>query len=192
MIMRLGGKKEFLYLTPKFDKLLNVLESNSKDRHIIYTSFDSYYGSDILHELLKEKFSIMVISSSLSESEKEKIINTWNKNKNYNVLIITTSVPVIPENVNHIHIIDTNMKEIYERIFEISEKKSETIPDLGESLVIHFHMSEKINPEDEKIIDEYTFPVFYEYLSSKKNFWDLVLEKSKGTYLKNNRVIINE
>lgn len=191
MIMRLGGKKEFLYLTPKFNKLLNVLESNNQDRHIIYTSFDSYYGSDILQELLKENFSVMIISSNMSESEKEKYINAWNKNKNYNVLIITTSVPLIPENVNHIHIIDSNMKEIYERIFELCEKKSETLPDLGESLTIHFHTCEKINPEDEKIIDEYTFPVFYEYLSSKKNFWDLVLEKSKNTYLKNSRVIIN-
>jgi hypothetical protein len=185
MIMRLGGKKEFLELTPKFNNLLNVIENNHKDRHIIYTSFDSYYGSDLLHELLKEKYSVLVINPTMLEAEKEKLINNWNKNKNYDVLIITTSVPIVPKNVNHIHIVDTHMKEIYERIFEISEKESE----LSDFLNIHLHMSEKLNPEDEKIIDEYTFPIFYEYLSSKKNFWYLVLEKSKDTKLnKRNRI----
>jgi hypothetical protein len=179
MIMRLGGKKEFLQLSPKFKNLLGVLD-NTKGRHIIYTSFDSYYGSDILYELLKGEYSTLVINPELVESEKEKIINKWNKNKSYEVLIITTSVPVVPKNVSHIHIMDGNMKEIYERIFEISDEGD---------LTVHFHSSEKMKPEDEKIIDEYTFPVFYEYLLEKKNFWYLVLEKSKDTKLnKSNRI----
>ena len=79
------------------------------------------------------------------------------------------------------------MKEIYERIFEIS--KIENYSSRNVNLTVHFHMSEKMNPEDKKIIDEYTFPVFYEYLLEKKNFWYLVLEKSKDMKLnKRNRL----
>lgn len=176
MITRLGGSDEFLKFSPKFKELLGIIENNP-GRHIIYTSFDSYYGSDMLYALTEKKYNALLINPEYVESEKEKIINTWNSNKKHKVLIITTSVPISPKYVDHIHCIDNNLKEDYERIFDILKYENHSYKSIN--LTIHLHSCEKIKHEDEKIIDEYTFPVFYEYLSSKKNFWLLLLEKSK-------------
>jgi hypothetical protein len=143
----------------------------------------------MLYTLTEKKYNALVINPEYVESEKEKIVNIWNLNKKHKVLIVTTSLPIVPKYVDHIHMIDSNLKEDYERIFDILKYENHSSKVIN--LTIHLHMCEKLKIEDENIIDEYTFPSFYEYLSSKKNFWMLLLEKSKDLKRnKNNRLCV--
>jgi hypothetical protein len=166
-----------------FSNLYEVVKV-TPGKHMIYTSFDSYYGSDMIYTMFNEmNVPVIYIGNEHSDVEKIKALNTWNNSHKYRVLIVTSILPSAPKNVDHIHIMDSNLKDVFDKIYdtckyENCDSKSKTL-----NTTLHLHMSERPSLNLEKTIDELTFPEFYNYLTSKKSFWDLVLENSKKVIL---------
>jgi len=172
---RCGGANGVLDLSPKFNSLYEVIKSNN-GRHIIYTSFDAYYGSDMLYNIFTElKIPTIYIGSEHNEIDKIKALNAWNNTKKYKVLIVNGMLPNQPKDVNHIHIVDSHFVDVFDKIYENCKYENCS----STNITLHLHMSERPSLDLEKTIDELTFPEFYNYLNMKKNFWELVLENSK-------------
>ena len=184
LMNRCGGAYGLMDSSPKFSNLYEVIKSNS-DRHIIYTSFDSYYGSDMIYTMLVEmNIPTIYIGNEHTTAEKMKALNVWNNSHKHRVLIVGSILPEAPKNVNHIHILDSNLKDVFDKVYDTCKYENCGTKTLGSSssissVSIHLHMSERPSLDLEKTIDELTFPEFYEYLNIKKNFWELVLENSK-------------
>jgi len=172
---RCGGVNGVLNLSPKFSNLYEVIKTNH-GRHIIYTSFDAYYGSDMLYHIFTEmNIPTIYIGVEHSETDKIKALNVWNNTKKYKVLITNGMLPNQPKDVNHIHILDSHFVDVFDKIYE--NCKYENCSSMN--ITLHLHMSERPSLHLDKTIDELTFPEFYNYLNMKKNFWELVLENSK-------------
>ncbi len=177
---RCGGANGVLDLSPKFNNLYDVIKSNN-GRHIIYTSFDAYYGSDMLYNVFTElKIPTIYIGSEHNEIDKIKALNAWNNTKKYKVLIVNGMLPNQPKDVNHIHILDSHFIDVFDKIYENCKYENcNSGNNSSVNITLHLHMSERPSLDLEKTIDELTFPEFYNYLNMKKNFWELVLENSK-------------
>jgi hypothetical protein len=121
---------------------------------------------------------VIYIGNEHNEAEKMKALNVWNNSNKYRVLIVNSILPSSPKNVEHIHILDSNLKDVFDNIYDTC-KYENCNSKSSASVSIHLHMSERPSLDLEKTIDELTFPEFYNYLNSRKNFWDLVLENSK-------------
>jgi hypothetical protein len=123
---------------------------------------------------------VIYIGNEHTGAEKMKALNTWNNSHKYKVLIINSILPSTPKDVEHIHIIDSNLKDVFDKIYDTCKYENcSSKKDSKNTVSIHLHMSERPSLDLEETIDELTFPEFYNYLNSKKNFWDLVLENSK-------------
>jgi hypothetical protein len=178
---RCGGAYGLMDSSPKFSNLYDVVKSK-QGKHLIHTSFDSYYGSDMIYTMFNEmNVPVIYIGNEHTESEKMKALNTWNNSRAYKVLIVNSILQSPPKNVDHIHIMDSNFKDVFEKVYDTCkyENCDSKNGDSKNSVSIHLHMSERPSLDLEKTIDELTFPEFYDYLNSKKNFWDLVLENNK-------------
>jgi len=177
ILTKCGGIKNLNSISPKFEHLVKVVNS-LPGRHLVYTNFDSYYGSDMIHIIFeKMKISSLILNCECdNEEDKDRIMKIWNNSKTHKVLVVNCILPMVPKNVDHIHILDGNFMDIYEKMFEICNY--ENCESKKIDITINLHMCERYNSSYEKTIDEYTFSNFYNYLSQKKNFWNSVMEQS--------------
>jgi hypothetical protein len=145
--------------SPKFHKLNNVLSLNTtcrdKDttaRHLILTGYPlgaegyfSEYGGDLIYKLLTAVDNayctpdqIMRLYSYDTIEEQIKMIDEFNNNLNYKVLIISDMPPAIPKEIHHFHVMDSKLDVAFELIDILY--KNQNYPNLTEpQLDIHLY-----------------------------------------------------
>jgi hypothetical protein len=167
VVINLFGVHKIYEYSPKFHKLNNVLQMNTTckgkedatARHLILTGYPiteegyfSEYGGDLIYKLLTAVDNpyctpdqIMRLYLYSTIEEQIKMIDEFNNNLNYKVLIISDMPPAIPKEVHHFHIMDSKLDVAFELIDILY--KNQNYPNLTEpQLDIHLYYALRNRP----------------------------------------------
>ena len=100
----------FLMDAPKLKILIAQLRLFEDMRHVIYTKYDLHYGAQMLGLMLdKLGFNVHTISLNLDSTQKNKVIDNFNKDCHPAILVMTGSVPKSEYiyDVSHLHFLDS-------------------------------------------------------------------------------------
>lgn len=155
-LVRVLGYKVLFQNSPKFLELYDTISLNLrsnegvKQRHIIHTGFNDYFGGKILKVLFdsvgENPIKTLYISNEYSSQYKLDLIRKFNDETEddgtykYQVLIINNIPPIRPTNVNHFHILDVDLREAYEMVGEIFKYTNYNL-NYNIELTVYFHFS---------------------------------------------------
>lgn len=92
--------------SPKFHQLLNRLQAQHEDRHVLHTRFKDHFGAFLLQALLQYyQFTPLLVTGDDKAPEREAKYQQFNQRQHN--LLITTVLPSGPLlNVDHLHFIE--------------------------------------------------------------------------------------
>jgi hypothetical protein len=171
------GMTTILQNSPKFQQLFNKINFSRRQRHVIFTNFENYFGTEILEALFQfASIPVIRIDSSKSNEENSELMKKFNNDETNKILVISIAFPEPPKKVHVLHIMDSNLQEAYSKIYQIYkysnyEVSSENPPKLN----VEMYCSSK---REAKSIDDITFDEFFPYVLSQRDFWKFVKESS--------------
>lgn len=171
------GMIAILQNSPKFQQLFNKINFSRKQRHVIFTNFENYFGTEIIEAIFQfVSIPIVRIDSTKSIEENKEIMKKFNEDDSIKILVISTAFPEPPKKINSFHIIDTNLQEAYSKIYQIYKYSNyEVSVSNPPKLNVEMYCTSKI---DEKSIDDITFDEFFPYVLSQRDFWKFVKDSS--------------
>jgi hypothetical protein len=171
------GINSILQNSPKFQQLFNKINFSRKQRHVIFTNYENYFGTSILEALFKSTdIPTVKIDSEQTDEQNKENMKKFNEDDSIKILIVSIAFPEPPKNVDVFHIIDSNLQEAYSKIYQIYKysnyTKSRIMPP---KLTIEMYCTSK---RDGKSIDDITFDEFFPYVLNQRDFWKFVKESS--------------
>ena len=181
-VIHMFGREELLKDGPKIKRLydilcLNTCKTDGKGaKHIIFTGYPfdddklgliyGEYGGDIVYNLLTYNPGgspcyepNAVIRSYVGDVIEN--INKFNTDPSIAILILNSMPPVIPKNVNHLHILDTRLDEAFNLIDVLYKPCGSGFPDMD----IHLY---PINYTNSMSHDSYDFKMFMGFFNKFK------------------------
>ncbi len=163
------GVSKILDHSPKFRQLVEKIILKAKCRHVVYTSFGSFFGAGIIEEILKA-LDISVLRVDYEQSIQKNIENSklFNEDESYKVLVINTCFFEDPINVNYYHIMDSNLKEAFSKIFEIYKYKNYTTTEtFPPTLDVHMYCTSR---NKDCSIDDLMYDEFFPFVLRQRDF----------------------
>lgn len=183
-IIDIFGEGEILKFAPKFRKLFDKITMSLDEglRHVIFTAYpnisddgnDGDFGGDLIWILLTKKYNLRAerLYDSSSDEEKFDTLQRYN-NGEFDILITNCYFMIPPVNVNHFHVIDSDLKTAFDMIDVIYKDINygkEQNPDFD----IHLYYLLK----DEKELPRATFDS-YDFYGMKNYIQTLNYEKNE-------------
>lgn len=171
------GMTTILQNSPKFKQLFNKINFTRRQRHVIFTNFENYFGTEIIEAMFQfSSIPVVRIDSTRTDEENKEIMKKFNNDESIKILVISIAFPEPPKKVNTFHIMDSNFQEAYSKIYQIYKYSNyEVYISNPPKLNIEMYCSSKI---EEKSIDDITFDEFFPYVLSQRDFWKFVKESS--------------
>jgi hypothetical protein len=171
------GMTALLQNSPKFQQLFNKINFMRRQRHVIFTNFENYFGTEIIEAMFQfASLPIVRIDSTKSDEENKELMKKFNNDEGVNILVINIAFPEPPKKVNNFHIVDSNLQEAYSKIYQIYKYSNYEVSVLNPpKLNVEMYCTSKV---DGKSIDDITFDEFFPYLLSQKDFWTFVKDSS--------------
>ena len=162
---------------PKLQQLIHKVNFSRRKKNIIFTNFPNFFGTGIITAILnKLEIPTLKIDSEQTLEENMEIMKKFNTEEEYKVLVTNVAFPEPPLNIGTYHILDSNLPEAYEKIFQIYKYDNYTESDcIPPKLNIEMYCTSKSN---DKSIDDYTFDEFFPYVLTQRDFWKFVKESS--------------
>jgi hypothetical protein len=171
------GMTTILQNSPKFKELFNKINFSRRNRHVIFTNFENYFGTEIIEALFQfASIPVIRIDSTKSNEENIKLMKNFNNDESNKILVISVAFPEPPKKVHVLHIIDSNLQEAYSKIYQIYKYSNyEVSSGNPPKLNVEMYCSSKISG---KSIDDITFDEFFPYVLTQRDFWKFVKESS--------------
>lgn len=171
------GVSSILQHSPKFQQLFNKINFTRRQRHIVFTNYENYFGTGILEALFKSvDIPVLKIDSEQSDEENKNNMQKFNEDETVKILIISIAFPYPPKNVDVLHIMDSNLQEAYSKIYQIYKYSNYTSSKImPPKLTVEMYCSSK---RESKSIDDITFDEFFPYVLNQRDFWKYVKESS--------------
>lgn len=149
-VIKIYGVKEFLENSPKFKALCDFLNKTSDDKHIIYTRFDDYYGSETIYKALeyinatssegpRSAFNLYRTTSEMTTEEALEVCAEFNSD--VGGILLTSEIYTNYKNVDYLHVMDDNL--IYATIFIDNLFNNYTTKLTGLKVILHYSDDQK-------------------------------------------------
>jgi hypothetical protein len=180
-IVNLFGPKEILKHSPKFRDIIdNIIKYKKKDgaeiysRRVIFTAYpnvdnndtDGDFGGDLLWIYLKEieGLNVKCLYNYHSYEDKMSIMQDFNEGDT-NILITNCYFVTTPKNVDHFHIVDSDLKTAFDMIDVMFKKLNYGTENSNPTLDVHLHYTQKDKSENSRLTyDSFDFICFKEYI----------------------------
>lgn len=180
-IVNLFGPKEILKHSPKIkDVIDNIIKHKKKDgaeiysRRVIFTAYpnvdnndtDGDFGGDLLWIYLKEieGLNVKCLYNYHSYEEKMSIMQDFNEGDT-NILITNCYFVATPKNVDHFHIIDSDLKTAFDMIDVMFKKLDYGTENSNPTLDVHLHYVQADKTQPSRLTyDSFDFICFKEYV----------------------------
>jgi len=208
-------RKEILKNGPKIQDLVTNIILNRDKRHIIYTSFDDYYGLMLIQFVLsvspltnclksvKKGFSneygtfgndyglrVISIKSSVTIEEQINLIKNFNDIVESPCVLITTTnflTTHVPMMVDHLHIIDNHQMEgrLVSQLYKYRNYPSGISPP---PLHVHHYVTTKSSGD--KSVDTEKYLENHEQSEIKLAYWNDLMASASDIILKENKLVL--
>ncbi len=181
-IVNLFGPKEVLKYSPKFKTIIDdIVKTKTKDgidnifsRRVIFTAYpnvdddnkDGDFGGDLLWIYLKdvEGLSVKCLYNYHSYEEKMAIMQDFNSGDT-NILITNCYFIIPPLNVDHFHIVDSDLETAFNMIDVMFKNLGYGSATTSPSLDVHLHYVQRDKSEKARITyDSYDFGCLKDYI----------------------------